>query len=155
MYCSSVWPIDLLIFDTWKRPSFTIQESHCILDGITPKFHIVYHVALIVLATGFLWHGLKYATLSRGIPWNTFLSLVFWYTHSPKRSCLNRENTSDSWYISGFTTRKCWITSLFVRFFYVKLCYAVSAVRNSFASIANVVNSFKYYARNAKFGVRS
>ena len=40
-------------------------------------------------------------------------------------------------------------------FFYVKLCYAVSAVRNSFASIANVVNSFKYYARNAKFGVRS
>ena len=42
------------------------------------------------------------------------LSLVFSsYTHSPKGSCVYRENTSDSWDIPQYTTRKRCITSMY------------------------------------------
>ena len=42
------------------------------------------------------------------------LSLVFSrYTHSPKGSCVYRENTSDSWHISWYTTQKRYITSMY------------------------------------------
>jgi len=41
------------------------------------------------------------------------LSLVFsWYTQKPKGSYVYQENTSDSWDISRYTTRKRWITSI-------------------------------------------
>ena len=36
------------------------------------------------------------------------------YTHSPKRSCVYRENASDSWDIPKYTTRKRWITSIYL-----------------------------------------
>ena len=42
------------------------------------------------------------------------LSLFFWYTHSPKGSCVSRETTSVSWAIPWYTTRKRCITSIYL-----------------------------------------
>ena len=68
------------------------------------------YVEFIVLPTVFQFYGMvlkSYATLSSGISWNMLLAPVFsWYTHSPKGSCVYRENTLDS-----YTTRKRCITS--------------------------------------------
>jgi hypothetical protein len=60
----------------WKIQPIKVQESRCIVDGITPNLPIVRcaYVNLFVLATVFsmAWYKIEnsYRKLSRGIPWN-------------------------------------------------------------------------------------
>ena len=48
------------------------------------------------------------------VPWNIpLVTCIFLHTHSPKGLCVYEENTSDSWDIPWYTTRKHCINSMY------------------------------------------